>query len=142
MSHLSKKEIVELLTAKLVKLEDISNLTPEDFNSEGGVIEILIGSPYSSAKRIVEILLQDLEKAGVLMLVDDEPKEGDLIEKTHEGVVYLDNFSTEPRTIKLIGYFPLQRTDNVCNGKIIDKIIQRNSTPVYQCKKETANEPE
>lgn len=69
---------------------------------------------------LAKAALSYLEKAGVLMLVDDEPQEGDLITYKYKS----DVFSTWRFAEKNGTYH------------IDDKIIQRNNTPVYQCKTE------
>ena len=70
------------------------------------------------------------EKAGVLILVDDEPKDGDL---GYSSLVGLSSF-----------YLPNNSwwnySDKEHKSNLIEhKIIQRNNTPVYQCKKEETN---
>lgn len=120
MKQLTRNEIVEIVRAPIYMAKD----------------------GHNSTETTAELVIAALEKAGVLMLVEDEPKEGDLVSVpwflrgTEQQIGESYGILTEDNAVENDG------EDVGCGytGKeSADKIIQRNSTPVYQCKKEVTN---
>lgn len=124
MKQLTKKEIIELRARAIQAIDE--SVAWKDCK---------IKKVY---KDFAKATIKADEKAGVLMLVDDEPKEGDFIE-----VAWL--ISNKKDTLykgNIVEYVKLPCDFNEFKPfqEEYVKIIQRNSIPVYQCKKEVKNE--
>jgi hypothetical protein len=110
MKQLSKNEIIELRARNIFESRKYLGVTWEDLKTKWLPMEKqnCWSSVYYGIIRDVEAIIEADEKAGVLMLVDGDPEDGDLV------------------------------FDTACSGNILKEtiIIRSNNMPVYHCKKE------
>lgn len=121
MKQLSRKEIVEL------RARAIYNAL---YFAEGGIWDAV--ETKDVWYNIAEATILADEQAGVLLL-DENPKDADLIQNKYLPTLLYRSLILESGEILLMA------VDGSDNGKYNDKhdrIIQRNSTPVYTTKKE------
>ncbi len=112
MKQLTRNEIIELITDVIYKNTKLSSKSSEITASS---------------------ILRNLEKAGVLMLIDDvaEILTNDVLESAEN--------ETQARKYARVVQDALARVANEPAARALYKIIQRNNVPVYQCKKEVTN---
>jgi hypothetical protein len=132
----TRKEIIELRARAMFESDHINN-------------QSMVWSLHSKFApdyiKLAEATIKADEEAGILMLVDDEPKEGDLVESNSHNVYNLDYYIVDENP-KRLGDTGLiikfwkesiwqHVTGHIMRSSVL-RIIQRNNTPVYNCKKE------